>query len=222
MSSAGSTRPDSRRRLSRARILDGALALLDRAGPDAFSMRRLGEELGVGTMTIYGYFRSKAELLDAIVDAGAELVEVPPSEGPWRDSVRRLFLTIHRGLLEHPGLVELRRKRPLLSPGGLRLTEAGMRILLDAGFSRHEAARAYRALFIYTFGFAAFGPGGDPESEREQTAQALAALPADRFPALAASASEAAEAMADRALFEFGLDRILDGLEQRLARPAAD
>src|SRR4051812_50158042 len=62
--------PGSRLGLSRERIVEGAIELLDRDGLDVFSMRRLAEELGVGTMTIYGYFRGKDELLDAVVGAG--------------------------------------------------------------------------------------------------------------------------------------------------------
>ena len=116
----------------------------------------------------------------------------------------------------HPAIVELRLRRPLLSPGALDLTEAGMKILREAGFSRELAARVYRVLFVYTFGFAAFGPGDGGESDRETTRAALAELPADRYPVLVDAAAEAAEVMGDEAVFEFGLDRLLDGLEALL------
>ncbi len=205
--------PASRLGLSRQRIVDAALTLLDREGLDAFSMRRLADELGVGTMTIYGYFRRKDELLDAVVDIGADQITAAgTAAGPWKVRLRELMLGIRQSLAEHPGIVELRFRRPLVSPGALRLTETGMRILLEAGFSKREAARAYRALFIYVFGFSAFGPRRAGE-ERAKTLEALNALPADRFPALTGAASEASEAMADQTVFEFGLDRLLDGFD---------
>jgi AcrR family transcriptional regulator len=213
MRSPATHAPASRLGLSHARILEVALDLLGRTGFEAFNMRALAEELGVGTMTVYGYFRTKGELLDALVDLAAEKVRVDPQDGPWRQRIRQLLLSVRRTQMLHPAIVELRLHRPLLSTGALDLTEAGMRILRDAGFSRQLAARAYRVLFIYTFGFAAFGPDHGGESDRERTRAALAELPADRYPVLVDAAAEAAEVMGDEAVFEFGLERLLDGLE---------
>jgi AcrR family transcriptional regulator len=206
----------SRLGLSRARILDAALDLLDREGLGAFTMRRIADELGVGTMTIYGYFRTKEELLDALVDVTSERLVVADVRGSWRDRLRALMLGIRQTLIEHPGAVELRLKGPFITAGALQVPETAMRALRDAGFSKRDSARAYRTLYIYTLGFSAFGPGKRSEEDREQTLAALSALPTDRYPALVESAVEASDAMADEALFEFGLDRLLDGLEQRL------
>jgi AcrR family transcriptional regulator len=88
--------PASRLGLSRERILDAALALFDVEGVDALTMRRLAAELGVGTMTLYGYFRRKEDLLDAIVDRGAERVAAAGSEGPWKQRLRELVLELRR------------------------------------------------------------------------------------------------------------------------------
>lgn len=218
----------SRVGLSRQRIVEGALALLDRDGLDAFSMRRLADELGVGTMTIYGYFRNKDELLDAVVDSGgqaiADLDSGAVSGASWKVRLRELMMGIRERLVEHPGIVELRYKRPLLSPGALTVTEAGMRILRDAGFSDGDAGRIYRILFVYTFGFSAFGPGPGSEADRERSVEALSALPPDRYPTLVSAAQGASESMADQTLYEVGLDALLDGLEpKRIAsRPRRD
>ena len=98
------------------------------------------------------------------------------------------MLEIRDSLIAHPGIVELRYRHPLLSPGALMLTELGIRTLRDAGFSNREAGRIYRILFIYTFGFCAFGPGPRSAHDRDESVAALRALPADRYPALAESA----------------------------------
>lgn len=214
-------KPGSRLGLSRTRILTVALALLDREGLDAFSMRRLAEELGVGTMTIYGYFRGKDELLDAVIDAAAEQIAVAPARGSWRARLCQLMLVIRQSLIEHPSVVELRLKRPLVSPGALRLTEVGVGILRDAGFGKREAARAFRTLFIYTFGYSAFGPGKRSEAESEETRSAISALPADRYPSLTALVHEASDVMADQTLFELGLDWLLDSIERSPKTPSA-
>jgi AcrR family transcriptional regulator len=217
--------PGSRRGLSRERIVHGALELLDRKGLDAFSMRTLAAELGVGTMTIYGYFRSKDELLDAVVDTGGEAIAqrvfAAGGRGSWKVRMKELMIGIRESLMAHPGIVELRFRRPLLSPGALSLTEIGMRALRDAGFSNREAGRIYRILFVYTFGFCAFGPGPRSAPDREQSVAALRALPVDRYPTLVEGAVEASESMADQALYEVGLDALLDGLEVKPPSSAA-
>jgi len=198
------------------------MELLDREGLDAFSMRRLAQELDVGTMTVYGYFRGKDELLDGIVDEGSQVIlrliaEAEP-QGSWRERMRQLMLGIRRSHIEHPAIVELRYKRPLLSPGALDVTEAGVRILRDAGLDDRTATTMYRMLFVYTFGYSAFGPGAGSAGERDQALAALRTLPPDRYPVLAGAAEEAADSMADRSLYELGLDAMLDGLEDRLDR----
>jgi AcrR family transcriptional regulator len=209
----------SRLGLTRERILAAALGLLDREGLDAFSMRRLAEELDVGTMTIYGYFRSKDELLDAVVDAGARAIAEAISHADggesWKARVRELMLTLRQRHIEHPAIVELRYKRPLLSPGALRVTEVAMSVLREAGFGKREAAEAYRILFIYTFGFSAFGPEPGSTIDRDRSLAALAALPPDQYPTLIDAAGEASDAMADQTVYELGLDVLLDGLERR-------
>jgi AcrR family transcriptional regulator len=202
-------------------IVDAALALLDREGLDGLTMRGLARELDVGTMTVYGYFRSKDELLDAVIDAGAKRMEPERPAGPWKAQLRELWLSIRQSLAEHPGVIELRFKRPIVSPGALELTEAAMQILRDAGFDSRTAARAYRILFIYTFGFSAFGPKESSLADSERTKGAISALPADRYPALREAAEEAAAAMGDSGLFEFGLEMLLDSIE-RLGEDASD
>ena len=206
----------SRRGPSRERIVEAALAVLDRAGGGGLSMRSLADELGVGTMTLYGYFRSKDELLDAIVDSGAERIAAARADGGWKEQLRALVLEMHRRHLAHPAIVELRLERPLLSEGALTITERGVAILRDAGFSKRDAVRAYRLLFVYTFGFSAFGPGPARGGESEASRAALAALDPGRYPVLTDSIDEAVASMADASLFEFGLDRLLDGLELML------
>ena len=217
MSTGSAHAPDSRLGLSRETIVDGALALLDRDGLDAFTMRRLADELGIGTMTLYGYFRRKDELLDAVVDSGSERIAQRVSEAaggePWKVRLKALMLGIRESLVAHPGIVELRYRRPLLSAGALTVTELGMRALRDAGFSDREAGRIFRILFVYTFGFCAFGPGPRAAAERDSSVAALKALPADRYPTLVEAAEEASKSMADPSLYEAGLDALLEGLD---------
>lgn len=206
----------SRRGLSAGRVAQAALAFIERHGLEALSMRRLADELGVGTMTLYGYFRDKEQLLDAVVDAAADKLEVPDPAGSWRSQIQALMEEIRRVLAEHPLGVLLRQRRPMWSRGALRISEAGIRALREAGFSKADAARAYRSLFNYTFGFAAFSPSEVSTELRRSALSAVAALPRDEYPWQTESAQELADAVGGEDQFRYGLDLLLDGLEARL------
>jgi AcrR family transcriptional regulator len=209
-------------RLSREQLGRAGLEIVDREGLDALSMRRLAEGLGVGKMTLYGHVRSKDELIDAIIDVAVELADPPETrEGPWRDQLAALMRAAHRNLTAHPALVAIRFSRPIVRPDSLRFGEAGMRILRAAGFDSEEAARAFRLLFTFVFGYAGLSPETNVEEARRQAAVAIAGLPPDEYPNLTEAAAPFSAAMAGEEQFEYGLERILDGLEARLASRSA-
>jgi AcrR family transcriptional regulator len=203
--------------LSRGRIARAALELVDRDGLEGLTMQRLAERMGVGTMTLYGYFRSKDELLDAIVDAAVGDPESRVGDGSWRERLSQLAHNAHRRLAEHPALVQIRLRQPVLRPEALRFGEAGLDILHGAGFDSADAAQAYRLLFTYVVGFAALSPERTLAQQRRQAAAAIALLPPEEYPNLHRAAEEASKAMAGEEAFEYGLERILDGLDA--ARP---
>jgi AcrR family transcriptional regulator len=209
-------RPRGRHGLDAERIAATAADFLDRHGLEALTMRRLAEELGVGTMTLYGYFRDKDELLDAVVERHARRLRIPAPEGPWRERLRVLLHGLHHDLARHPSAVHLRASRPIMSPAAMRVGEAGMRALRDAGFDAAEAASAWRALFNLTFAFAVFTPSTLPAEARRGARAALAALPADEYPTLAETAQAMVDALGGAEQFENGLELLLDGLQARL------
>lgn len=209
--------PAAERPLSRELIADAALELIDREGVDALTMRRLATELGIGTMTIYGYFQDKEELLDQVIERTARRYELTAGEGDWRTRLRRLIETMYRSLLEHPSTVQVRSRRPILNPGAIRACEAGMTILEEAGLERRDAAAAFRLLFTFIFGYAAFS-SYEPSAElKREWRDEMSALPAEEYPIVSGSAAELSNWMAGRVPFEAGLELILDGIEARVA-----
>jgi AcrR family transcriptional regulator len=200
--------------LSRERILEVALDIAEREGIEALSMRRLAQELDVWPMSVYRYFQDKDALLDAMAADGVEQV-TPPEGDTWRAQMHALLDEAQRTLAASPGLAA-RLPRAFLGEGALKLPETGLAILGGAGFGPDEAASAWRALWSYTYGFATFRA----ESARGVRA-AVAALPEDSYPALAAAGDALADALSDAAEFAVGLDRLMDGLEPRATRAGA-
>ena len=199
--------------LSRELIARTALELADREGVEGLTMRRVASELGVTAMSLYTYFRDKDELIDAVLDAGASEMTLPSEKGPWKRQMRALMWEIRRSVERHPIALRLRLARPIMTPGALRGPELGMRILTRAGFSDANAVSAWRALFSYTLGFASFSSEPGRAEARRHARLALAALPEEEFPTLSAASAEIAAAMGGDEQFEFGLARLLDGLE---------
>jgi AcrR family transcriptional regulator len=210
-----------RTRLSRERIVDAALDVVAREGLDALSMRRLAQELDVWPMSVYRYFRDKEELLDAVVDGATDEVVPAAPGGTWREQIGELLRQARAALGAEAGGLGPRFTRAMLTPGALRMAEAGVRILRDAGLEPDEAARAWRALCGYVFGFAAFDDGAPAAASERRARSALAALPADEYPALTEAAAGFATARAGPEQLEYGLERMLDGLEARVAAARA-
>jgi AcrR family transcriptional regulator len=203
-------------KVTRDAIAKAALAVLDDAGLEALTMRRLADDLGVGTMTLYGHVASKDELLDLAIDAAVSDTPRPELTGSWRDQLRMLMESSWRRMARHPALVRIRVTRPVLRPEALRFGEAGVAVLRAAGFPPDEAAKAFRLLFTFTVGFAALSPERATAAARRDAERALTQLPADEYPNLTQIRPEFAAAMAGKEAFDYGLERILDGLERQL------
>ena len=80
------TDPDAAPRapLTRRRVLRAAVALADRGGVAALSMRKLAQELGVEAMSLYHHVASKEAILDGIVDVVFGEIELPSGDVGWR------------------------------------------------------------------------------------------------------------------------------------------
>src|SRR5829696_5115779 len=142
--------------LSRELIIKEALALLDEHGPEALSMRRLADRLGVAPTALYTHIRGKADLIEGLIDqvyAGLTL-ELNRS-GDWTQQLTTLSQQIRTHLLDHPAVVPYALQQPGLGPHSLRLGEAIYNVLRPAGFSNQAVVGTVYALVTYILGFVA-------------------------------------------------------------------
>jgi TetR/AcrR family tetracycline transcriptional repressor len=150
--------------LTRAQVIDAALALVDEEGLEALSMRHLGARLNVEAMSLYNHVRDKADLLDGL--HAAVLGELQPSRaaaaGDWRALLTGMALALRDALAAHPNLVPVIASRPVRAPES-QATIAGAQAALEAsGFSPRDAERAIHAVGVFTLGHALSEAGGDP------------------------------------------------------------
>src|SRR3982750_3587331 len=95
-------------RLTRERIVDEALALVEREGADGLTMRNLGAALGVDPTAVYRHFRDKDELLQAMADRlFGEMADGIRAHDDWRDVLRDNAWKGRRVYLSHPGLARI-------------------------------------------------------------------------------------------------------------------
>lgn len=193
-------------------IADAALALVDRDGPDALSMRTLAAELGFATMTLHRHVGSREELLDAMVDRVTLRIAAGDDDGEWHEQYAALFQRLHQVMVAHPGLVRLRLTRPFLSPGVVRLAERGLALLHGAGFAPTEAIKAYRSTYLFTLGCAAYVDYLDPAGAQQRTRTALAALPPEAFPYLTSNLNTIVPGVSGNDAFDYGLAHLVTAL----------
>lgn len=200
----------------RERIARAGLALLDRDGWEAFSLRRLADAVGTTPMALYHYFPDKQALLDDVLGAALSQLRVPRrSSGGWVDDARRLVLAFRHLLRRHPHVVPLLMSRPALGPSALRWYDAALAVLRRSGLDDESVVRGYAALYCYALGFAAIERvrAGAGRSGPRAIAEHIAGLPPGNVAMLAALAPRVGRF--DQAHFEFGLDLLLAGLEAR-------
>ncbi|MFE9426905.1 TetR/AcrR family transcriptional regulator C-terminal domain-containing protein [Kitasatospora sp. NPDC006697] len=215
--------------LTRAAIARAARRVLEREGLAGLSMRRVAAELDVKAASLYWHVRNKEELLDLLTDELLTGAEPPPREGPWRDQFREYCLIHRRLLLSVRDAAKVVGGRFVLGPNVLRLLEEQLDRLREAGFTPEDAALATYTLSSYVQGMvlqeqaplAAAETTGTGRGEIAAAAgEQLRGLPAETFPNLVAMA-DAISGPAMEARFRFGLELVLDGLEERLARTRA-
>ena len=95
--------PESKRRapLTRAAVLAAAVALADRDGLDAVSMRNLAQELGVVPMALYKHVANKDELLDGMADAIVAEIDPPRADLGWKQALRGRIQSARDVMLRH-------------------------------------------------------------------------------------------------------------------------
>jgi AcrR family transcriptional regulator len=217
---AAETNPRSPRApLSRERILRTAVALADKGGLDALSMRKLGQELGVEAMSLYNHVANKDDLLDGIVELVAGEIEEPFDAGDWKESIRRSAMSAHTVLVAHRWAAGQMMRGTNYSPTRLRWHESVLRVLREAGFSADLTHHAYHALESHIMGFTLWQVSLPFETKAELDELARGALrdfSADEHPYLVEHIQQHLEPASPdgRTEFEFGLDLILDGLER--------
>lgn len=227
--------------LSVDRIVRAAIELADVEGLAALSMRRIAERLGVGTMSLYTYVPGKAELLDLMLDTVAgETARSDELSGDWRARLEQIARENWALYLRHPWLLQVAtNSRPVLGPNVIAKYDYELRAIDGIGLSDLEMDSVLTLVSGYVHGAARGAVEAATAVQHtgmtdEQWWAAHApfltkVFDPGRYPTAArvgATAGEVYEAAFDpEHAFEFGLQRVLDGIDvlirSRSAEPAS-
>jgi AcrR family transcriptional regulator len=204
---------------SKGKVLKTAIDLADRGGIESLSMRKLSQELGGGTMSLYNHVANKEDLLDGMIDTLFNEIDLPVVAAlGWKAAMRQRALSMRSVMTRHPWAIgQMERRTP--GPATLRHHDAVIGCLLDAGFSLQLTAHAFSALDSYIYGFALQERNlsfGTPDETSELAKAFLQQFPMKEYPNLARFTIEhvlqPGYDYGDE--YELGLDLILDGLDK--------
>ena len=139
--------------LTRLRIVELALDIIDTEGLPALNMRRLAAAAGVKPMSLYHHFSNKDAILGEVAESiAAAALGDPRTTGLWQERARMLFVGLYELVQAHPRALPLITTGVLRTPSGRRWMEELMSVLLEAGFTPDAAAHIYHVLGAFTLG----------------------------------------------------------------------
>jgi AcrR family transcriptional regulator len=170
---------------SRAEITAAALAIADREGLDALSMRRVAAELGTGAASLYRYVETRDELLDLMTDAVGGDYDLAPPSGDWLADLVALGQQSQDIMRRHPWLPGLVMERPVLGPNGLALLEYVLTVLARHPADIRTKLEAFAMLNGVTAAFAQHELAGGSQLQQSNVAYLQQALASGEHPRLA-------------------------------------
>ncbi len=206
---------DGREPLTREKIVEKALEILDADGVEGLSMRRLGDALGVEAMALYHHFPNKDAILDGLA---ARIIEetgpaMPLMSADWKTVMLSGPASAARAITAHPKAGWLFLGRQYNTAQSLQMMESPLALLRSAGFEGQALVDAAHAIFAYSAGWyiLASGQGGSWSGPTEEAVAAAG----DATPLAVSLAPELRDWSRG---MEEGLMALLEGLEERLRR----
>lgn len=213
----GAPRPQ----LSREVIVAAAFKVVEAAGGDALTMRRVAEEIGVSASALYGYVANKEELVQLVIEQIIEEAPVPPDGIGWQDFVRGFAREMFGMFRRHPGVAGLTLGRVPLGPAMMAGAERMLAALRAGGVPDQVAAYVGDLGSLYVAAYAyelEVSPLTEPAEFTAQAAAWLRSLPREQFPNTVALADLLVAGTADDR-FEWGLDVLVRGIASYLTEP---
>ncbi|MFJ2198694.1 TetR/AcrR family transcriptional regulator C-terminal domain-containing protein [Streptomyces violaceusniger] len=211
--------------LTREKVIAAAVAMIDRDGPDAFSLRKLATELDIENMSLYSHVPNKGALLDGVAEALLAGIAFPEQEdGTWQERIRAHAAAFRAAAKQHPKAFPLVLTRPTQSPAALEAIRSTLSCFDELRLDPEEmvhALRGYTAFVVGSImrdlGYAIYLGAMDSDQVQQRTE----AIAASGDPLLTATAPHLADSD-DDAEFQYGLELLISGLAAKVGVPYDD
>lgn len=205
-----------RKPLTKELILSSAIELADESGLDSLSMRTLASRFGVTAMSLYNHVANKDEILEGMVDAVFDEIEIQDA-ADWKEAIQKSSMSALEALLRHPWATSLMMSNRSAGPSRLHYGEWLLKTLRSANLSDEMIFHAYHALESHLLGWTLqqqnFPYQGDELADVVQSY--LREFPVDDYPAMGEHIKQHLDpGERTHTGFEFALHIILDGLER--------
>ena len=217
--------------LTRDQIVTEAIRLLDSEGSEALTMRKLAARLGAGATSIYWHVANRHELIELVIDEIYGEIEVPGLDPApdWRAALREVAQSMRSSIVRHPWMISVfdHLAAGVGGPNANLLAERMLVLFEGAGFQLREAERALNTLSAYVIGIAmgeaawhtALARRGQSDKDWIDESQRMAEQATEDHPHLRELVAQYQNMDVQRSMdedFDYGLERVLDGLQARL------
>lgn len=197
--------------LTRDRILQTAVVLADRDGPDAVTLRKIAAELGVHVTSLYNHVPTREAVTDGLVEVLLDEAKLPTGPVAWEEWVRRFVDAMSAIAATHPGAFHALRQRPVQGARAAATFEIALAAFTDAGFSAADGFAAIKAVVYLAL---MIGTERSMVARDELLETHLDELPAESFPLVQ---SVAADGDDHEYVWSFAVETLIAGLRTRLA-----
>ncbi len=216
----GAAEVESRRRaakplLSRDAIIEEALRQIT-SHDGAMSLRKIAKALDTGPASLYAYVNDLSELQALVLDRVLEAVKVDQaSGGSWRDRLEELLRSYTEVLMSSPAVALMAVRTTAVGPNALRIAEALLELLAEAGVDEANAAWAINMLTTFATAVAAeHAHGSDPAAPDGPVTQAINRAPANEHPRIHAARNEIMSGTGEER-FAWSVDVLVRGILSR-------
>lgn len=207
----------SHRGVTRQAVAQAAADLVAAGGLEALSVRQVADRLGVWPTTVTHHAGGRREgLLELLIEHLAAGISTEP-HGDWRARLADLGHEMRRVALAHRGLADVLLRSGATGPQALRLADAILGALEEAGLDQGDAQDAYDLFFTYVLGSAGRQTTASAPARWQSFESALDRAEPDAYPALR-RAARGGTPRGDDARFAGGLDLVLDVIASRASR----
>jgi AcrR family transcriptional regulator len=137
--------------VTREAVVFAALAVLDRIGPEALTIRNVARQVGAPPMSLYTHFSTKQELLELMAGEISKHLYLDEGHPTWQAGLDALCRRVYEAFLAHPHWSPLlARGRPSLEAP---LRERLLAMMVADGMQPEQAFRVLSSAVLSTTGF---------------------------------------------------------------------